>query len=92
MGFLLVMGWVEAIVMPEVRVGKRCWVSVAGVEEDIVVVGAGDAYVVGAALDDWYMVPVEAVRRFLAAVLGNRWPTRCGSWLRSAMSGCGMSM
>jgi len=63
------MGWVEAIVMPEVCVGKRCWVSVAGVEEDIVVVRAGDAYVVGTALDDWYMVPVEAVRRFLAKLL-----------------------
>ncbi len=35
-GFLLVMGWVEAIVMPEVRFVRRCWVSVAGVEEDIV--------------------------------------------------------
>jgi len=51
-GLFLVMGWVEAIVMPEVRFARRCWVSVAGVEEDIVVVRAGAAYVVGTALDD----------------------------------------
>ncbi len=75
--------------MPEVCFARRCWVSVAGMEEDIVVVRAGDAYVVGTALDDWYMVLVEAVRRFLAAVLGNRWLMLFGSWLRSTMSGCG---
>jgi hypothetical protein len=63
------MGRVEAIVMPEVRVARRCWLSVAGVDEDeVVVVKVGDMYVVGT-VDDWYAVPVEAVRRFLAKLL-----------------------
>jgi hypothetical protein len=31
-----------------------------------VVVRVGDVYVVGAVFDDWYVVPVDAVRRFLA--------------------------
>ena len=30
------------------------------------VVKVGDEYVVGTVLDDWFVVPVEAVRRFLA--------------------------
>jgi len=59
------MGRVEAIVMPEVRVARRCWLSVAGVDEDEVVVKVGDMYVVGT-VDDWYAVPVEAVRRLPA--------------------------
>jgi len=58
------MGWVEAVVMSEVRFVRRCWVYVGGVEEEVVVVRVGDVYVVG--IDDWYAVPVEAVRRFLA--------------------------
>jgi len=57
------MGRVEMLRMPEVRFAKRCWVSVGGVDE-VVVVRVGDMYVVG--IDDWYAVPVEAVRRFLA--------------------------
>jgi hypothetical protein len=60
-----VMGRVEVLRMPEVRFARRCWVSVGGVEEDVVVVRVGDMYVVGV-VDDWYAVPVEAVRRFLA--------------------------
>ncbi len=37
----------------------------AGVEEgEVVVVRVGDVYVVGG--DDWFVVPVDAVRRFLA--------------------------
>jgi len=56
---------VEVLAMKEVRFAKRCWVSVAGVDEDeLVVVRVGDVYVVGG--DDWFVVPVEAVRRFLA--------------------------
>jgi hypothetical protein len=62
--FLLVMGWVEAVVMSEVRFVRRCWVYVGGAEEDVVVVRVGGVYVVGG--DDWYVVPVEAVKRFLA--------------------------
>jgi hypoxanthine-guanine phosphoribosyltransferase len=38
--------------VPEVRFARRCWVSETGVEKDIVAVRAGDAYVVGTALDD----------------------------------------
>jgi len=59
------MGWVEALAMKEVRLARRCWLSVAGVEEGEVVIRVGDVYVVGA-VDDWFVVPVEAVRRFLA--------------------------
>ncbi len=58
------MGWVEALAMSEVRQARRCWVCVGGVEEDVVVVRVGGMYVVGG--DDWYAVPVEAVKRFLA--------------------------
>ena len=64
------MGWVEVLAMKEVRFGRRCWVSVGGVEEDGVVVARfGDVYVVGTALDDWFKVPPDAVRRFLAKLL-----------------------
>ncbi len=55
---------VEVLAMPDVRLARRCWLSVAGVEEDVVVVRVGGMYVVGG--DDWFVVPVEAVRRFLA--------------------------
>jgi len=41
---------------------------VGGVDVDEVVVKVGDVYVVGA-VDDWYAVPVEAVRRLLAKLL-----------------------
>jgi hypothetical protein len=61
------MGRVEVLAMREVRFARRCWVSVGGVDEDeVVVVKVGDVYVVGTVLDDWFVVPVEAVRRFLA--------------------------
>jgi hypothetical protein len=63
--FPLVMGWVEALVMSEVRFVRRCWVYVGGVEEDVVVVRVGGVYVVGL-FDDWYAVSVDAVKRFLA--------------------------
>ena len=59
------MGRVEVLRMPEVRFARRCWVSVGGVDVDEVVVRVGDMYVVGA-VDDWYAVPVETVRRLLA--------------------------
>ncbi len=63
------MGRVEVLTMKEVRFARRCWVSVSGVDEDeLVVVKVGDVYVVGA-VDDWYAVPVEAVRRLLAKLL-----------------------
>jgi len=68
--FLRVMGWVEVLTMREVRFGRRCWVSVGGVEEgEVVVARFGDVYVVGVALDDWFMVPEAALRRFLARLL-----------------------
>jgi len=66
------MGWVEALAMPEVRLAKRCWVYVGGAEdyeEEVLVVKVGDVYVVGTVLDDWYAMPAEAVRRFLAKLL-----------------------
>jgi hypothetical protein len=65
------MGWVEALAMPEVRLARRCWLSVRGVNEDevIVVWTGGDMYVVGTVLDDWFVVPPDAVRRFLAKLL-----------------------
>ncbi len=65
------MGWVEALAMPEVRLVKRCWVYIGGAEdyEEEVVVKVGDMYVVGTVLDDWYAVPAEAVKRFLAKLL-----------------------
>jgi hypothetical protein len=67
------MGWVEVLAMREVRLARRCWVSVGGVEEDGVVVARfGDVYVVGVALDDWFMVPEAALRRFLAKLLNAR--------------------
>jgi hypothetical protein len=59
------MGWVEALVMSEVRSVRRCWVYVGGVEEDVVVVRIGGMYVIGLS-DDWYAVSVDAVKRFLA--------------------------
>ncbi len=64
------MGWVEVLTMREVRFGRRCWVSVGGVDVDEVVVARfGDVYVVGVALDDWFMVPEAALRRFLTKLL-----------------------
>ena len=66
------MGWVEVLAMPEVRLAKRCWVYIGGgedYEEEVVVVKVGDVYVVGTVLDDWYAMPAEAVRRFLAKLL-----------------------
>jgi hypothetical protein len=67
------MGRVEVLRMRVVRFGRRCWVSVGGVEEDGVVVARfGDVYVVGVSLDDWFMVPEAALRRFLARLLNAR--------------------
>jgi hypothetical protein len=62
---------VEALKMPEVRFARRCWVYIGGAEdyEDEVVVRVSDVYVVGTVLDDWYAVPVDAVKRFLAKLL-----------------------
>ena len=69
--FPLVMGWVEVLAMSEMRLARRCWLSVRGVDEDevIVVWTGGDMYVVGTVLDDWFKVPAEAVKRFLAKLL-----------------------
>jgi hypothetical protein len=69
------MGWVEVLAMPEVRLAKRCWVYIGGAEdyeEEVLVVKVGDVYVVGTVLDDWYAMPAEAVRRFLAKLLNAR--------------------
>jgi len=64
------MGRVEVLTMKEVRFARRCWVSVAGVDEDeVVVVRVGDVYVVGTVLDDWFVAPAHAVRRLLAKLL-----------------------
>jgi hypothetical protein len=66
------MGRVEVLRMPEVRFARRCWVYVGNAEdyeEEVVVVRVGDVYVVGTVLDDWYVVPVHAVRRLLAKLL-----------------------
>jgi len=64
------MGRVEVLRMPEVRFARRCWVYVGNAEdyEEEVVVKVGDVYVMGA-VDDWYAVPVHAVRRLLAKLL-----------------------
>jgi len=69
------MGRVEVLRMPEVRFARRCWVYVGNAEdyeEEVVVVKVGDVYVVGTVLDDWYAMPAEAVRRFLAKLLNAR--------------------
>jgi len=66
------MGWVEVLAMPEVRLAKRCWVYVGGgedYEEEVIVVWTGDEYAVGTVLDDWYVVPPDAIKRFLAKLL-----------------------
>jgi hypothetical protein len=66
------MGWVEALAMSEVRLAKRCWVYIGGVEdyeEEVLVVKVGDMYVVGTVLDNWYVVPDAVLRRFLAKLL-----------------------
>ena len=61
---------VEVLRMPEVRFAKRCWLSVRGVDEDeVIVVWTGGEYVVGTVLDDWFKVPVDAIKRFLAKLL-----------------------
>jgi len=72
MCFPPVMGRVEALAMPEVRLAKRCWVYIGGAEdyeEEVIVVWTGDEYVVGTVLDDWFKVLAEAVKRFLAKLL-----------------------
>ncbi len=47
------MGRVEALAISEVRLARRCWLSVRGVDEDEVIVAwTGDEYVVGTVLDD----------------------------------------
>jgi hypothetical protein len=67
------MGWVEALAMPEVRLAKRCWVYIGGdYEEEVIVVWTGGEYVVGTVLDDWFVVPEAALRRFLARLLNAR--------------------
>ncbi len=64
------MGWVEALAMPEVRLARRCWVYVAeDFEDEVIVVWTGGEYVVGTVLDDWFVVPEAALRRFLAKLL-----------------------
>jgi hypothetical protein len=56
--------------MSEVRLAKRCWLSVRGVdEEEVIVVWTGGEYVVGTVFDDRYVVPTHTVRRFLAKLL-----------------------
>ncbi len=72
-GFSGVVVRVEVLAMKEVRLARRCWLSVRGVDEDeVIVVWTGGEYVVGTVLDDWFKVPAEAVRRFLAKLLNAR--------------------
>jgi len=67
------MGRVEALAIPEVRLAKRCWLSVRGVDEDeVIVMWTGGEYVVSTVLDDWFVVPEAALRRFLARLLNAR--------------------
>ncbi len=64
------MGRVEVLAMKEVRLARRCWLSVRGVDEyEVIVVWTGDEYVVGTVLDDWFKVPVDTIKRFLAKLL-----------------------
>ena len=64
------MGRVEVLTMKEMRLVKRCWLSVRGVDEDeVIVVWTGSEYIVGTVLDDWYAMPAETVKRFLAKLL-----------------------
>ncbi len=61
---------VEVLAMKEVRLARRCWLSVRGVDVDeVIVVWTGDEYVVGTVLDDWFKMPVDTVKRFLAKLL-----------------------
>ncbi len=63
---------VEVLAMSEVRLARRCWVYIGGAEDyedEVIVVWTGDGYVVGTVLDDWFVVPAEAVKRFLAKLL-----------------------
>jgi hypothetical protein len=39
-------------------------------EDEVLVINVGDVYAVGTPLDDWYVVPADAARRFLATFLG----------------------
>jgi hypothetical protein len=67
------MSRMEVLRMPEVRPAKRCWVVAAGrYEDEVLVVETGNVYVVGTVLDDWFVVPPHAVRRFLAKLLNAR--------------------
>ncbi len=66
------MGRVEVLAMLEVRLAKRCWVYIGGAEDyedEVIVVWTGGEYVVGTVLDDWFVVPEAALRRFLAKLL-----------------------
>jgi hypothetical protein len=59
--------------MSEVRLARRCWSSVRGVDEDeVIVVWTGGEYVVGTVFDDWFKVSAEAVKRFLARLRPTR--------------------
>jgi len=59
--------------IPGVRTARRCFLLVGGAwEDEVIVVDAGEFYAVGTVLDEWYVVPAYAVRRFLAALLNVR--------------------
>jgi hypothetical protein len=63
------MGQADAI---PVRTAERCFVYINGrrdYEEEIIVVWTGSEYVVGTVLDDWYVVPPDAVKRVIAKLL-----------------------
>ena len=65
------MGRVEALGIPGVRAARRCFLLVDGAwEDEVIVVDAGEFYAVGTVLDEWFIVGRDAVRRFLAALLG----------------------
>lgn len=65
------MGRVEALGVPGVRAARRCFLLVGETwEDEVTVVDAGEFYAVGTVLDEWFIVGKDAVRRFLAALLG----------------------
>jgi hypothetical protein len=70
-GFSQVHGSVEALEIPGVRAARRCFLLVGGAwEDEVIVVDAGEFYAVGTVLGEWFIVGKDAVRGFLAALLG----------------------
>ena len=57
--------------IPGVRAARRCFLYVGqAMEDEVIVVDANEFYAVGTVLDQWYIVPAQRIRQFLAALLG----------------------